>query len=69
MVARGIVCNQRYALLHNLHIPENHVKVRIDFAIVGAAPLHVQLNRANITTVEDAIGTYVMWHGQYTLSL
>ena len=56
-----MLCTDLNATLHNCPLPENHVKVRVDLAIEGDAPLPVPLEYADIFTVEQAVGTFVAW--------
>ena len=61
MVGKGTLYNEPGVLLHNLPLPPNHVKVRVDVAFEGDAPLPVPQEAADVMTVEQAIGTYVAW--------
>ncbi|KAF1865902.1 hypothetical protein Lal_00033362 [Lupinus albus] len=60
VVGVGVVHNTPDAMLHNAHIPPNHVMVVIDIAIENDALLQIPLDE-DIITLEGAIGTYVAW--------
>lgn len=60
----GLICNQLSATLHNQAMPENHLRVRVDYSIEGSAPLPVPIANADIFTVDQALSTFVAWPEQ-----